>query len=124
MAALAHETNGDAHVRELTRRSLKSLINQFREEISRFTAGTGAQRAPDDRGLAISDDGNDQRLTNTRAKRRLLEEARVKLQQQPSGNARVDKLSLDSLQSQIKQLKEEIVLCQIRASDGKQPSLA
>jgi flagellar biosynthesis chaperone FliJ len=72
----------------------------------------------------MSDDVNDQRLTNTRAKLRLLEEARVKLQQQPSGNARVDKLSLDSLQSQIKQLKEEIVLCEIRASDGEQPSPA
>jgi hypothetical protein len=67
------------------------------------------------------DDVNDQRLTNTRAKLRLLEEARVKLQQQAGGNARVDKLSLDSLQSQIKQLKEEIVLCEIRASDGEQP---
>ena len=51
---------------------------------------------------------NDRRLTNTRAKLRLLEEARAKLQQQPSRNARVDKLSLESLQSQIKQLKEEI----------------
>jgi hypothetical protein len=56
---------------------------------------------------------NDRRLTNTRAKLRLLEEACAKLREQPSGNARVDKLSLDSLQSQIKQLKEEIALYEI-----------
>jgi hypothetical protein len=29
----------DAHVRELTLRSLKSLVNQLREEIARYTAG-------------------------------------------------------------------------------------
>jgi hypothetical protein len=43
VAALAHETDGDAHVRELTQRSLKSLMNQFREEIARYTAGTAAR---------------------------------------------------------------------------------
>jgi flagellar biosynthesis chaperone FliJ len=59
---------------------------------------------------------NDRRLTNARTKLRLLEEARAKLQQQASGNARVDKLSLESLQSQIKQLKEEIALCEIGAA--------
>ena len=43
VAALAHETDGDAHVRELTLRSLKSLMKQFREEIARYTARTTAR---------------------------------------------------------------------------------
>jgi hypothetical protein len=38
VGALAEETDGDAHVRELTLRSLKSMMNQFREEIARCTA--------------------------------------------------------------------------------------
>jgi hypothetical protein len=29
----------DAHIRELTLRSLKSLVNQLREEIARYMAG-------------------------------------------------------------------------------------
>jgi hypothetical protein len=33
----------DAHVRELTLRSLKNLENQLREEIARYTAGAGAR---------------------------------------------------------------------------------
>lgn len=43
VAALARETDGDAHVRELTLRSLKSMINQLREEIARSIAKTAAQ---------------------------------------------------------------------------------
>lgn len=43
VAALAQESADDAHVRELTLRSLKSLMNQFHEEIARYTAGTAAR---------------------------------------------------------------------------------
>jgi hypothetical protein len=43
VAALKCEKEGDPHVRELTLRSLKSLINQFREEIARFTTKTSVQ---------------------------------------------------------------------------------
>ena len=32
------ETTGDAYIRELTMRSLKKRINQFKEEITRFEA--------------------------------------------------------------------------------------
>jgi hypothetical protein len=32
------ETGGDEHVRELSMRSLKQLINQLKEEIARFKA--------------------------------------------------------------------------------------
>jgi hypothetical protein len=40
VAALARETEGDTHVRELTLRSLKSMINQLREETARHAATT------------------------------------------------------------------------------------
>jgi hypothetical protein len=40
VAALARETEGDTHVRELTLRSLKSMINQLREESARYAART------------------------------------------------------------------------------------
>jgi hypothetical protein len=43
VAALTRETDGDAHVRELTLRSLKSMMNQFREEIARYAARTVAR---------------------------------------------------------------------------------
>jgi hypothetical protein len=43
VAALGQESADDAHIRELTLRSLKSLMNQFREEIARYTAGTVAR---------------------------------------------------------------------------------
>ena len=43
VVALAGETDGDAHVRELTLRSLKSMINQLREEIARKGARAGVQ---------------------------------------------------------------------------------
>ncbi len=43
VAVLKREHTGDSHVRELTVRSLKSMINQFREEIARFSAATGAK---------------------------------------------------------------------------------
>jgi polysaccharide deacetylase 2 family uncharacterized protein YibQ len=39
VATLKGQPTTDAHVRELTLRSLKSLVNQLREEIARYTAG-------------------------------------------------------------------------------------
>jgi len=45
VAALNEQTGGDAHVRELTLRSLKSMANQLREEIARYMAGAGASSA-------------------------------------------------------------------------------
>ncbi len=43
VAALTHKADVDAHVRELTLRSLKGMANQFREEIARYTAGSAAR---------------------------------------------------------------------------------
>jgi len=45
VAALTRETEGDTHVRELTLRSLKSMINQLREEAARYTATTAVRGA-------------------------------------------------------------------------------
>ena len=41
VATLRGQEAPDAHVRELTLRSLMSLVNQLREEIVRYTAKTG-----------------------------------------------------------------------------------
>jgi hypothetical protein len=38
--ASKREQGGDEHVRELSRRSLKRLINQLKEEIARFESHT------------------------------------------------------------------------------------
>jgi hypothetical protein len=38
------EKGGNEHVRELTMRSLKATINQFKEEIARYEAHQPAQR--------------------------------------------------------------------------------
>jgi hypothetical protein len=43
VAVLAQEIEGDTHVRELTLRSLKSMINQLREEAARYAARTAAR---------------------------------------------------------------------------------
>jgi len=59
---------------------------------------------------------NERQLENTRAKLRLLQDACAKLKQQPSVNAYVDELTRDSLQSQIKQLQEEIARYEIRTA--------
>ncbi|HBI43105.1 MAG TPA: hypothetical protein DDY78_09655 [Planctomycetales bacterium] len=43
VATLKGQSAADPHVRALTLRSLKSLVNQLREEIARYTAGMGAR---------------------------------------------------------------------------------
>ena len=58
---------------------------------------------------------NARQLENTRAKLRLLEVSCAQLKEQPGANAYVDALTLESLQNQIKELKEEIALYEIRA---------
>ena len=39
---VGQEPNADAHVRELTLRSLKKRINQFKEEITRFESSAAS----------------------------------------------------------------------------------
>jgi len=43
IAAIARRPEGDSHVRELTLRSLKSMVNQFHEEIARYTSRSAAR---------------------------------------------------------------------------------
>jgi hypothetical protein len=59
---------------------------------------------------------NKRQLLNTQGKLRLLEEACSKLKLHPGPNAYADELSLASLQSQIKQLKEEVTRYAIRSA--------
>ena len=42
--AAENETGEDGHVRELTKRSLKRYINQFKEEIARYEAHQPVRR--------------------------------------------------------------------------------
>ena len=42
------EQSGDAHVRELSMRSLKRLINQMKEEIARFESRASLSRSGND----------------------------------------------------------------------------
>jgi len=41
---LRNETGPDQHIRELTMRSIKATINQFKEEIARYEAHQPARR--------------------------------------------------------------------------------
>jgi hypothetical protein len=43
VASLKQRPTDNAHVRELTVRSLMSMVNQLREEIARYTAGAGTR---------------------------------------------------------------------------------
>ncbi|HEV3257774.1 MAG TPA: hypothetical protein VG013_12890 [Gemmataceae bacterium] len=61
---------------------------------------------------------NQRQLQATRAKLRLLQEACEKVRQNPGPNAYVDDLTLDSLQSQMKQLEEEIRRYEIRVTEA------
>jgi hypothetical protein len=59
---------------------------------------------------------NERQLESTRAKLQLLQDSCEKLKQQRGPNAYVDELTCESLQSQIKQLKEEIARYEIRSA--------
>ena len=55
-----------------------------------------------------------QQLETTRTKLGLLQDACAEVKNHPGANTYVDELTLGSLQSQIKQLQEEIALYEIR----------
>lgn len=59
---------------------------------------------------------NARQLENTKAKLGLLEASMARLKQEPGPNAYVDSLTLESLHSQIKQLKEEIARYETRSA--------
>jgi hypothetical protein len=61
---------------------------------------------------------NQNQLKNTQAKLKLLEDSVVEFRKTPGINAYVDELTLRSLQSQIKELKEEIARFRTRVPTG------
>ncbi len=46
VAEIKSRPGPDSYARQLTLRSFKSMINQLREEIARYTAGVGERSAP------------------------------------------------------------------------------
>jgi hypothetical protein len=98
---LRAETGGDEHVRELTLRSLKRYINQFKEEIVRYEAHSPAHEPA---GM-----GNERELANTREKLQELEMLYEADKSETGGDKRVREAELVSIKRLINQLKEEIV---------------
>ncbi len=103
---LRHDTTEDAHVREVTMRSLMRYINQFKEEIARYECrrnlnGTESRvRAP--RGIQ-----SDSELANTRRKLNHLEEL-LESKSENGSDEELRRAERMSLKRQINQLKEEI----------------
>jgi hypothetical protein len=60
-------------------------------------------------------------LENTRIKLKMLEEQYAKLQSEPAENAYTRRLTLQSLQRWIKQLKEEILRCECKPVSTSDP---
>jgi hypothetical protein len=96
-------------VRELTLRSLRQTINQFKEEIIRFESGATRSRNYGD-------------LDVTRKKLQLLEERYEAVRQKTPENEYVRELTLQSLKGSINQLKEEIVWAKSRSAAGARGS--
>jgi len=88
------DANEAAHVRELSMRSIKSTINQFKEEIAHYEAH---RLANSQRELEVSHE-----------KLRLLEKLRAEAIADTDGDSEVREAELESLQRQINQLKENI----------------
>ncbi|MGO9108648.1 MAG: hypothetical protein ACLP9L_05390 [Thermoguttaceae bacterium] len=93
------------HVRDLTLRSFKQTINQFKEEIIRFESGARHSRNYGDPEV-------------TRKKLQLLEEHYETVRRKPAENEYVRELTLQSLKRFINELKEEIVCAESRSATG------
>ena len=100
--ALQADTAEDEHVRELTMRSLKRYINQFKEEIARYEAGVvnGGRR-----GRLLQ---NEREVANTREKLHLLETRYEDLKREVAGQTELRDAEVASLKRLINQFKEEI----------------
>ena len=102
---LRNDTCEDEHVRELTMRSLKGTINQFKEEIARSQAGQPARRLR--RTL------NDVELANTRRKVSELERLYKSHERETGGDDGLREMSMHSLKKLINQMKEEIIWTEV-----------
>jgi septation ring formation regulator EzrA len=99
---LRNDTSEDEHVRELTMRSLKGTINQFKEEIARYEAGASNGGG---RGRLLQ---NDRELANTRDKLRSLEHRYEETRSELGDDEGYRETELRSLKRLINQFKEEI----------------
>lgn len=104
----------DRYVRELTMRSLKGTINQFKEEIARSQALMPAQR----KRRMLSDI----ELANTRRKLSELERRYETDEQEPGGDEKLRETSKQSLKRFINQLKEEIIWTEIHQPSSRKVS--
>jgi ribosomal protein L29 len=102
---LGNDTGEDEHVRELTMRSLKGTINQFKEELARSQAGQPARRTR--RMLS------DVELANTRRKLADLERLYEAHERETGGDEEVREMSMQSLKRLINQMKEEIIWTEV-----------
>jgi len=102
---LRNDTSEDDHLRELTMRSLKGTINQFKEELVRHQSGQPMRRT---RRML-----NDIELANTRRKLADLERSYQAHERESGGDEAVRKISMQSLKRMINQLKEEIIWTEV-----------
>jgi chromosome segregation ATPase len=111
---LCNDTSEDEHVRELTMRSLKGTINQFKEEIARYEAhrpsGDEARRSPGTQRRRVL---NDVELANTRRKLRDLERRCEAHEHETGADEKLRDVSRESLKRLINQLKEEIIWTEV-----------
>ena len=106
--ALHNETSEDEELREVTLRSLKRYINQFKEEIARYeTRQAGQIEANVDR-LARRRLGSECELANTRKKLRELEVMYEADEKDTCANEELREITMSSLKRLINQFKEEI----------------
>lgn len=105
---LHRDTSENASVREVTMRSLKRYINQFKEEIARFEACRA--KVPDANGTVKAPRGinSDAALENTRQKLRQLEEM-LESNKNENGDDELRRMERISIKRLINQFKEEIV---------------
>lgn len=108
---LRNDTTEDDHVRELTMRSLKGTINQFKEELARSQAGQPARRMR--RTL------NDVELANTRRKLSELERLYQSHEHETGGDEELREMSMQSLKKLINQMKEEIIWTEVHQPSSR-----
>jgi ribosomal protein L29 len=112
--ALGNDTGEDEHVRELTMRSLKRYINQFKEEIVRYEVHLRCGHdGEQDRGSTTRRVLNEVELANTRRKLGDLERLYEAHEHETGGDEGLREMSMESLKRLINQLKEEIIWTEV-----------
>jgi hypothetical protein len=104
---LRHDTTENAHVREVTIRSLTRYINQLKEEIARYECRGAGQHDTEERASGSGDIQSDAQLNNTREKLSRLEQ-RLVSNRSGDGDKELRRAERISLKRLINQFKEEI----------------